>query len=59
MKKIEKLEEQILEHQAKAAEAYEGAWTSEEVEYAMGYLDALADVVRGIEEVWGWTRLRG
>lgn len=58
MRKIEQLEERILESRSAAeAELYETR-TPEEEEYAMGYLDALADVSAGIEEVWGWTRLR-
>lgn len=57
MKKIENLEEQILELQAEADGAYENALTEAEEDYAEGYLDAIRDVAQAIEGVWGWTRI--
>lgn len=58
MRKIEQLEEYIEELRAEASTEQELSRTSEEEEYAMGYLDALQDVVNAIEGVWGWTKLK-
>lgn len=58
MRKIEQLEEYIEELRAEASTEQELSRTPEEEEYAMGYLDALQDVVNAIEGVWGWTKLK-
>ena len=57
MRKIEQLEEYILEMRTHTEDALPNALTLEEEEYDLGYLDALRDVVVAIERVWGWTRI--
>lgn len=57
MRKIEQLEEYILELRAHTEVALTNTLIPEEEEYDLGYLDALNDVVVAIERVWGWTSL--